>query len=258
MFPKDTLQLLLDTGKALVPPQTYRVDGMPKNEVFHKNPDGTYRREVEPVARAAEFDDLNSFVRWVRSFDTSLPKTEIFVSYLGVAAFAGDRARSHSHIDVSYTPAFAWVESCEAKPITLDQKQILNLFKVQLRGVVDATLWGCFKDLKWEAIEQNNATLGGQQANIGRSLNAKVSGESSIPEETILSVNPLVDPQFGTPAVRVPLVIETDPVARKFILHIPPGTTEAMRMLVQRTLYKGVCELFEQTDPVEIYQGQAE
>lgn len=223
------------------PAQIVRDGAMPKNEFFFwDDVDHVYKRVVEATKDTYEMADLKSLAAWCNA---QTDPVDVFVTFQRATAYVKDPTKSCAYINFNLSNAFSYFAGLALNPEgeAYEQRRIIKLLATRLRGFTPEGMIGDFRKLKFTQNSSGESNIQATKANIGRSLEAEITGE--IKPQYLCTVPVLDNPQLGVSPVTLPVITEIDLDNRLFGLYISPDVIEGAKLYATRELMQNIAAL---------------
>jgi hypothetical protein len=210
----------------------------PPGVYYMLDPAGEYVRKETPAPQERRtFSNPDSLAEWA----WNLPDPRAWVSLAEVRVTAEDARQSFGVLPVGHSPQLNALLELEAKPRWMDQMELVRFLRTTVGGcLVDASLVATFRNLSLSKNEAMRSNAQQDRASLGKALEAQVTGAGAIPEDIDVNIPMVRDPLLPIRRQPVKLVLETDPVQVRFMLHVYPGD-------LVRAMRSAELELYNQT-----------
>lgn len=211
------------------------------------------------------FSNLGSFVLWANEQSTHCAfldeeqthRIEIFVSLDRIVATIHDPNQSIGTVAVGLSPQLKLLQSWTT-PVWQEQKALLSTLRMQFDGCVTPATVAVFRNLKLVRNEQGEANYQHQRQNLGKNLEAQVTGADAIPETITFTVPVVADPFLGVATCRIKSIVEVDALNGRFCLYVPPQEITIAQRTAEQQLFQMVKdEQLGLFDNIPVYLGSA-
>lgn len=244
-------------------PKVIKPEGEPDHVYYLFTAQGVgTRHEAEPKPRNHTAGDITTLVRFVDAYTVSGDETaqaELWFSRSKVVCHIDtDTRRDKVTLPLIPSKQIQLLGALEASPKAMDQKKFLAFLRIDLANAAGAALTNAVRHLKFRSSAEGSSSVTHGKASIGKSLEAQLTGEGTIPEEVYIHV-PVFAGYMGQRSFVVSCALEIDADAQLFSLIPFPGETErAIRegeAFVGDTLHGALADAGIGDDRVEVLYG---
>lgn len=230
---------------------TSGIGAEPRDVYYVENPDGELERHVAEKLCQYTLQTPEEFTRFAEAEGDDEKKIVFYNSDHLVFFHDEEARRDAAYCKLTHTEQFVWLrDQCKG---FLSQRDMIRLLRITFRGCLsdETNLLTLVRNLKWSTGDDSAGNFQHGKESLGRAIESKVSGDSSIPEETRLSIP--VWNEFGYRHL-VSVAIEIFPADKTFKL------TPFPQELDQAILYglDEIEELLKTSKQIpKVYRGQA-
>lgn len=183
-------------------------------------PDGTHERvETPPPREERLFFNVDHLAEW--GHGQMSPTAWVSLSEIRVTAV--NPRQNYGVLPIGESPQLGDLKKLDASVTWTDQAGLVRFLRTNMAGCVPQELVGKFRNVRWMKNESGAGNLQHTGSNLGKSLEAAVTGVDVLPESFEVSIPMTKDPLLGLGRQRVVVIVDIDHVQNRFALIPVPG-----------------------------------
>lgn len=251
-----SLKELADKAGAVKSVTTSTVAQEPRDVYFVTDEAGKWERHIaEPHPRNYRANNVEDLCRMALHFQT-VKSITMFCSRFGVVGVMGelDDRRDRIRCDLKHSEPMKTLMHLEANDIQNDQKQFLNLLRVQLAVSATSTppnLVQRVRVLKFTNSGNGVSVIANSGDSFGRTVQAQVLGMDGqeFPDTVVIAVEPIEGLEY---CEGVECAFDIDSASQKFRLKPLAGECERVTRMAERYLVNYVTNQCNREEEVRI------
>lgn len=224
---KELIDRVVELGVQASTARVLPCDREPSHIYWLEGSDGKLTRiEAEPVPRKSRASDLSAIVGFALDHHVPPQTVEIWYSRTSVVVYLDSLTRRDLvQLTLTISSQIKLLAELEANRRALDQKQFVNLLRINLNRCVTPTLLQSVRLVKFRQEANSGGEIQHGKASIGKSLEAELRGAQTVPEEVTVCV-PVFEGFLAHRTFEVECAVDIDAAAERFSLIPYPGSVE--------------------------------
>lgn len=212
------------------------------------HPDGKVELiETPGPAQKRKFTTLQSLFEWAWTGADYKPKAWVALDQIKVTW--EDPRFSFGTFDLGLSLPMAAMAQMEKNVQSLDQKSLIKLLRHSFADCVPATLVNVFRQLKLVRNEEQQASYQLTSSNVGKRIEASLTGPSAIPEEIVFNLPMIRDPFIEVESRFVRCQVDVEPTQGLIALVPVPGQVVAALRAAETQLFGIIQNMIVSTNP---------
>lgn len=254
---KELVDRLVELGERNASGRVIATPAEPSHTYCLQKPDGSLEYvRATPPKRSHYASDVATLAAIVKRFaEQGKHIVSVWYSQQGVLALLDDDDRhDRAILPLSLSSFVVALRKLEHTRTWLTQVEFIQLLRITLAGCLSSSnILSSVRSVKFRQLAQGERDVQHGKVSLGKSLEAELNGASTIPEEMSLWVP--IFPGVVDAAIMIPVALDVDPVAEKFLLQPLPGSVDAAIREAEKRLGALVRAALEGVENVAIHYG---